>query len=78
MSDKITISFEIDKSELDDFTEAVHQKFESVAKQGKIYMSKNSDPNAYSLSPHKSKISGFSQLYVACIKGLLEVGKKNV
>lgn len=78
MSEKITVSFEIDKSELSDFTEAVRQKFESVANQGKIYTSKNSDPNAYSLSPHKAKISGFSQLYVACIRGLLEVGKKNV
>ncbi len=77
MSDKITISFDINKSDLDAFTQAVDQKFKSVSNQSKIYQNKNISPDSHDLERHKSKVDGFSQLYLACIRGLLDGGKKD-
>lgn len=73
MSDKITISFEIDKKDLDAFSQAVTQKFESISNQAKIYKSKNDSPDIHKLESYYSQSVGFGQLYLACIKGLLEI-----
>ena len=77
MSEKITITFEIEKADLSAFTEAVTQKFESVCNQAKIYRQKNPSPEPYYLDRHTAKAQGFSNLYLACIKGLLNKGDKN-
>lgn len=74
MSDKITISFEIDRNDLDSFTQSVNQKFESVCKQGNSYKSKNDSPDVHKLESYRAQAVGFQHLYLACIKGLLEVG----
>ena len=73
MSDKITISFEIDKKDLDAFSQSVTQKFESICNQGKIYKSKNDSPDVHKVESYRSQAEGFGQLYLACIRGLLEI-----
>lgn len=74
MSDKITISFEIDEKYLDLFTGDIREKFEYSCKQATRYKACSTDSETKLYRKYKAQANGYSDLWLACIKGLLEIG----
>lgn len=78
MSDKITVTFEVDsKGDLDLFTAEVRKRFEYSCKKASSYNACSTESETNLFRKYKKQANTYSGLYLACIKGLLDEGRKN-
>jgi len=78
MSAKITVSFELDSiNDLDLFTGEIKKRFESACKQTARYKACSNDFETALFRKHETQSKAYSELWLACIRGLLEGGKKD-
>lgn len=73
MSDRITVSFEINPDTLDFFTEAVREKFEDCVESSNLWKDKKGTVEEFRFDRYSSQAEGLNSLYLSCVKSLLEV-----
>ncbi len=78
MSDKITVSFDVSSmKDLDLFADEIKKRFEYSCKQTARYNACSTDSETALYRKYRTQANAYSELWLACIRGLLEGGKKD-
>jgi hypothetical protein len=78
MSDKISVSFDFNSiKDLDLFGCEIKKRFEYSCKQTARYNACSTDSETALYRKYRTQANAYSELYLACIRGLLDGGKKD-